>query len=366
MKVFQAFNSYLPYQDDFNRRHPALLHGTFSSRLEALLVDGFMGLHILKPALGKEPDVQFCVPNDPHLMGAWAKENGMSDHNNEQILLSMIEDSRADVFYSLHPKVFAGKFIKKLPGNIRTKIGWLAAPDDNVDFGAYDAMVSNFPPLLEKWSKEGKRAFEFFPAVDESISTFSRSFQNRDIDLSFAGQYSPSLHTRRNELIEVISRSLAGHELSLNLQCRKWKPILDKRFVRRINSPVRSLPKCLRGYAKPPVYGVGLYELFGRSRIVFNAAIDFSQDWRVNMRCFEVAASGACMISDAGRYPDGFIEEKMFVTYKDESELVDKAKELIANPGLAAQMGRNAQEMVFKNYNKDRQWQVFQTIASTL
>jgi hypothetical protein len=325
-----------------------------------------MDLHVLKPVLDGRPSASFCVANDNVLMLSWAEEHGLKTTNRNEILLAQIEESRAEVFYTLHPKVFNGDFIRRLPGCVKTKVAWLAAPDDGVDFSCYDAMVSNFPPLISDWIKAGINTYDFFPGVDNRVVNELSQLPDRPIQISFAGQYSPTLHHKRNALLVSLAKDFHENTISLRLQNRKWKPFVNMRGVRRINSPVRTLPDDLRDVAGPAVYGRQLYELFGASQIVFNGTIDFANDWRVNMRCFEIAASGACMVGDFGRYSDGFIEGEMFATYKSEEELSQSVRELLNNPEQTMQMGQAAQKMVLDRYNKEKQWSRFQEIISSI
>lgn len=366
MNLFQAVAFYKPYLDDFNRRLPEFARSSFNTRLRMLIRDRFMDLHVLKPILDASPRASFSVANDDLLMRSWAKEHGLRTVSRDEILLAQIEESQAEVFYTLHPKVFNADFVRRLPGCVKTKVAWLAAPDDGLDFSCYDAMVSNFPPLLSKWKKDGINAYEFFPGVDARVVSELSQLPDRPVKISFAGQYSPTLHHRRNALLVSLARDFREESVSLRLQNRKWKPLFNIRGVRRLNSPIRTLPVDLRSAAGPAVYGRQLYELFGASQVVFNGTIDFANDWRVNMRCFEIAVSGACMVGDFGRYSPGFVEGEMFATYRSEKELFESIRALLDHPDQAMQMGRAAQKMVLSRYNKERQWSRFQEVISSI
>lgn len=366
MKIFQAATFYQPYLESFNQRFPELRSCSFASRVNMLLRDRFMDLHILKPVLEGCHTAGFSVPNDPLLMRAWAKEHGLANRSLMEILLAQIEESGSDVFYTLHPKVFNHDFIRRLPGCVKTKVAWLAAPDDGLDFSCYDGMLSNFPPLMQAWAESGIRGFDFFPGVDANVIHEISQHEDRPIQISFAGQFSPSLHHKRNAMLVALAREFEDHTISLRLQHRKWKPFLKVRGLQRLNSPIRTLPVALRKVAGPAVYGRGVYELFGASQIVFNGTIDFGIHWRVNMRCFEIALSGACMVGDAGFYSGGFEEGSMFSSYRSEEELSRTIKELLDEPQKPRDMGNAARKMVLERYNKEKQWNRFQEIISQI
>ena len=208
MKIFQAVKFYKPYLDNFNYRFPELIKSSFESRIKMLIRDRFMDLHVLKPVLDGCPLASFSVANDDALMRSWAQAHGLRTTNRNEILLAQIEESRAEVFYTLHPKVFNGDFIRRLPGCVKTKVAWLAAPDEGLNFSCYDAMISNFPPLISDWIKAGINAYDFFPGVDDRVVNELSQLPSRPIQISFAGQYSPTLHHKRNALL--VSLSLTG------------------------------------------------------------------------------------------------------------------------------------------------------------
>lgn len=367
MRVFQAVSFYKPYLNNFNARYPDMLHVSYDTRLRMLIRDRFMDLHVLRPVLDCCPMASFSVVNDANLMNAWVKEYGMAGSVNAfDILLNQIEESRAEVFYTLHPKIFNKSFIRRLPGCVKAKVAWLAAPDDGVDFSCYDGMLSNFPPLIQSWRDSGLNAYEFFPGVDERVVNELSHLPDRPIQISFAGQYSPTLHHRRNALLASLAGKFRGRAISLRLQARRWKPLIDVRGFRRINTPIPALPSELRDVAGPAVYGRSLYELFGSSQIVFNGTIDFANAWRVNMRCFEIALAGACMLGDSGRYSSGFVENEMFATYKSEDDLPKVIEDLLSDPEQTRAMGQRAQRMVLQKYNKTAQWSRFEEIVSSI
>jgi hypothetical protein len=93
---------------------------------------------------------RFTNGDDEILQRYWAKERGVSKKTSlEAILLAQIEEHGTEVFYNLDPMRYGSDFVRKLPGCVTKAIAWRAAPSPGADFGAYDAVVCNFPSILE-------------------------------------------------------------------------------------------------------------------------------------------------------------------------------------------------------------------------
>src|SRR5262249_4417888 len=175
---------------------------SFETRLRVFLDDRFGALHFLKPVLEGDAQAFFTNADDNILQRRWARENGLkSGASREDILLAQIEHHRTEVFYNLDPIRFASAFIRRLPGCVHKSIGWRAAPSGGADLTAYDAILGNFPSILEAWRAKGCRAEWFAPAVDPVMDRYGEA--ERPIDVLFAGGYSRHHSARAQILNEV-------------------------------------------------------------------------------------------------------------------------------------------------------------------
>jgi spore maturation protein CgeB len=84
---------------------------------------------------------------------------------------------------------------------------------------------------------------------------------------------------------------------------------------------------------------------------------------RGNMRCFEATGCGAVLLTDAGRYPEGFVDGETMVTYSSIDQISELIKRLIRNASWAESVASAGRAMVRDHYSKERQWARFQELA---
>ena len=112
-----------------------------------------------------------------------------------------------------------------------------------------------------------------------------------------------------------------------------------------------------------PVFGLDVYSAIGNSHITLNKAIDMAGNDRGNMRCFEAMSTGTMLLSDSGNYPRGFEPGLNFETFGSAEEAIKKVKYYGANVAEREKIAESGQKMISALYNKERQWQAFQTLA---
>ncbi len=361
MRIFQFHSYYRQYLNYFNEKFPEADTITYKQRLELLLNNRFMAVHVLEPDIRCIPSFQYTVANDSILQNRWAEENGLKSRDFREILRAQIEEHRTEVLYSLDPITFDSQFIRSLPGCVRKTICWLAAPQFRADLSAYNLRICNFPFLLEKWKKEGHHSAWFSPSWDPAMQIFSEN-TCRPIDVSFVGQFS-WLHKNRNKLLEIVAQLSHKYFISFRLMAPKWTRLANIRLLNRVLLPVPYLPKVLREVSGPPVFGRELYELFGQSKIVFNAAIDMSEKHRGNMRCFEALGCGAGMVSDEGIYPEGLYPGLHFETFKGAAQAIEKIEMLLTSPEHRCEMARRGADSLKATFSKTSQWERFKLIC---
>ena len=364
MRVFQFHYCYPAYFDYLAKRHADVSDMSFERRLALLLEHRYNAVHILEPIYRRDPELGVTVANDPLLQGKWAAEHGMTSRDLTVILLAQIEEHRAEVVYSLDPIHWDSAFVRRLPGCVKKTICWRAAPILNADLSAYDLRVCNFPNFLNKWTAQGMRSAYFSPSHDPRMRDFANE-ERRPIDICFVGGYS-DLHVRRNRLLEVLASLADKHRVVLALTHPQHRPLINLPLLRRIPSPFPYLPENLRRIAVPPVFGLEMYQLFGQAKVVFNGFGEIAEEYRGNMRSFEAMGCGACMLSEAGIYPENMVAGVHFETFRDEAEMKCKLQTSLATPAQARNMGRLAAGNLEKHYSKPAQWKAFQDLVASI
>jgi glycosyltransferase involved in cell wall biosynthesis len=362
MRLFQNSSIYPGYEPRLRALAPASL--PFDEQVRCFLADRYAASHFLKPVLDGDANAFFTNGSDAALQNTWAREQGLpADTSAADILLAQIEHHRTEVFYNLDPVRFDDAFVARLPGCVKKRIAWRAAPSPHQNFRSYDLLVSNFPGILARYAEQGFRTAPFHPAHDDAMNTYA-ACTDRPVDILFVGGYSRH-HRRRAVILEAVAR-LAG----------RWRVrfCLDRsRLTKLAESPLGLLPPlaqhrrpaAIRRVAGKGVFGLDLYEALSQAKIALNAAVDMAGEERGNMRCFEAMGCGSLLLSDEGRYPHGMEPGRTLVTFRDADDAVRQAEALLQGPAeLRERIARAGHEAIAYEYSRERQWQAFLALCA--
>ena len=364
MRLFVVESFYPAYLDQFYKKKPWLKYASFAELRFALLEDRFDALHIFEPIYQDDPTVQFVISNDKHSQLKWAKENGLNTRSLLEIALSQMEHHGTDTLYALDRLFVNSQIVKRLPGTVRKKIVWNASPGA-VYHKDIDLVLSSHNDFLVQARNNGLRSAYFTPSHDPVMSSFARN-DFRPIDVSFVGSYS-DLHIRRNRLLQKIASFKNQYRMVFGLLHPKKRPLLNVPFLRRLPSPLSYVPKNLDEISCGPIFGRDMYGVFSHSKIVLNASGDLGgTEFRGNMRCYEAMGCGSCMVSDAGIYPDGMIDQQTFVSFSDEEDAIEKIQGLLRDKERTRLIGQNASKIIETKYSKASQWRRFQELAAQI
>jgi glycosyltransferase involved in cell wall biosynthesis len=336
---------------------------TFDSLVGAFLRDGFGACHFLKPVLDRESSAFFTNGDDEFLQRQWAREQGMrSNATLAEILLAQIENHRTEVFYNLDPMRYQSNFVRKLPGCVKKSIAWRAAPSPRADFTAYDAIVCNFTSIINSYRANGQRSEYFSPAYDPKMEVYSVN-TDRPIDILFVGSYSRH-HRQRALILEAVSKLQKQYNIVFCLDSSKFTKIADSRLgpLLLLNSYRR--PLAIRAVCHSPVFGMDLYSIISKAKVVLNGAIDMAGNDRGNMRCFEAMGCGAALLTDEGNYPEGMLDGVNLLSYSLKHDVNAKLLYLLNNLDLRQKISQNGLELMRNCYNKLQQWEHFQSLIN--
>ncbi|MER9849987.1 glycosyltransferase [Mesorhizobium sp. M0106] len=354
MRIFQ--NSGI--SPTYRARLTGLVAGVrgFEPQREVFLKDRYGASHILLPALAGSPEAFFTNGDDESLQRAWALENGLrEDASLADILLAQIENHKTDVFYNLDPFRYDASFVRRLPGHVKRKIAWRAAPG-RIDFSGYDLVVCNFPSMRKLWEEQGARTDHFFPAHDPELDSVAAN-RSRDVDVLFFGGYSRH-HQRRRQILEAVASLSSRRRVVFHLDLSRYTPLAETplgwfgplRAVRR--------PRTIRSVSAPPVFGRAMYAELGRAKIVVNASIDMAGPDRGNMRCFETMGAGALLVSDSGNYPAPMRDGETMVVYEHPQDTVKTIERRLDDASWDS-IGWAGNRAIREEYSKKRQFERF-------
>ncbi|WP_052597854.1 glycosyltransferase [Aureispira sp. CCB-QB1] len=368
MKVFQALHKYAPYIPYFEQKYDTS-QMSFKEHLQTLIADRFYTLHILKPALDFSEEVFYTLWDYEALQLKWARENGWNETNLKKILYAQIETYQPDVFYNMSPTFFNKEELDNNLAPSILRICWSASPFfDNELFKLYKTRLTNVPLDVQPISKVGFRSDLFQPAYDPLMDSYAKNTE-RPIDLFFYGQYARSIFKTRNKqldrLLEFKQQSDLNIEILLQYRVEK-EPVVNIPYIRRFWQKITHPSEMVRQLSGAPIFGLDIYKKISQSKIVFNAGVDFSKEYKVNMRNFEVLGCGAHMLSDIGIYPDGFEMGTHFSTYTDIEDCIQKVEALLKDDAKRLSIAKAGNEMVQTQYTKEKQWQKFQDIVESI
>ncbi|PDQ18551.1 hypothetical protein CN311_24190 [Mesorhizobium sanjuanii] len=328
----------------------------FEQQKDVFLNDRYGAAHILLPVLDRHPETFFTNGDDESVQRAWARENGLGEDTPlADILLAQIEHHKTDIFYNLDPFRYDAAFVRRLPGHVKRKIAWRAAPG-RIDFSGYDLVLCNFPSMRKLWEEQGAKTAHFFPAHDPELDIIAAN-RNRDIDVLFFGGYSRH-HQRRRQILEAVARLAGRHRVVFHLDLSRYTPLAETplgwfgplKAVRR--------PPAIRKVSAPPVFGRAMYAQLGRAKVVVNASIDMAGPDRGNMRCFETMGAGALLVSDSGIYPAPMRDGETMAVYaqpQDASETIERQ----LDSGGWDMIGWAGHRAIREEYSKKRQFERF-------
>jgi len=361
MRIFQASSLPPDYLVSLGGRPGE--QESFAARSRRIVEEGYGSAHLLLPVVRGEATAFFANGNDHFGQNLWAKENGLPVGTSEQsILLAQIEAHRTEVFYSLDPVRYGSSFVKRLPGCVRKSLCWRAAPSPGADFAAYDLVLGNFPGILRQWSRQGCSTEYFSPAWDienEPVGDLAA----RPIDVIFVGAHSRH-HRRRNRVLEAIAEKQADWNI---VYC-----LASSRSSRLASTVLRAFPTFrkdgqstnLRRLIRPPIYGQALYGLLRTAKVVFNAHGEIAGDERGNMRCFEAMGCGSLLVTDKGKYPDGFVAHENYVDYANADEAITTINDMLIQECKRLRIAKAGINLMCQKYNKVVQWADFQELAA--
>jgi spore maturation protein CgeB len=271
------------------------------------------------------------VVNCPQLQAAWARERGLramapllSAGGRARrlalirIAFAQIRAWRPDIVYVQDLWFFPPPALSVMHRHARLVAGQIAspAPPTRVVRG-YDLIVTSFPHFVDRFRAEGTDA-EYLPlAFDARVLQSLReeglepsSHTDRPLVAAFVGGLDPRVHARGTRLLE---RACEVVDLAV------WGYGAD------------SLPHSspLRSHYQGEAWGLDMYRVLARARIVVNRHIDAAEGYANNMRLYETTGVGAMLLTDGGRnLPELFEPGREVVAYDGENGLAERLAHL--------------------------------------
>lgn len=236
----------------------------------------------------------------------------------QEIAIAQIEAQRSEVVYVQNLSFFNRANLDLLRGQGRLLVGQISSePPADEQLRGFDLLLSSFPHFVERFRALGVDS-EFL-----QIGFYERvldRLRDRRIDpgpeaqrphaLSFVGGIDPrySQHRAGTELLERVAA-----ELPLEVWGYGAEGLAADSALRR----------AYRGEA----WGIDMYGVLARSRIVVNRHGPITAGYANNMRLFEATGAGAMLITEAApNLADYFEPGHEVVTYDGPADLMEKLR----------------------------------------
>jgi spore maturation protein CgeB len=364
----------------------------YANQHAALMEDAYGWADFWSIALGKLGyEADEVVSNAEAMQKAWAREHDLRyDENNWlfEITTAQIKAFRPDVLFVNDYLTYNADYLRELKSEcsfIRLVLGWCGAPyGDASVFDEYDIVLSSVPELVTTFRSAGHRCEHINHAFDPRI--LGRIGEcNTTVDFSFVGTiakknkfhnsreilllkllaqtplqiwidtHSPSLQERGNVLIRqwafdaVQAASRVGvpnatlEALPISRKVRQWnaRPALSPKVDSRISK-----------VAKPPLFGLKMFQQLQCSRVTLNTHIDISATHASNMRLYEATGVGGCLLTDTkSNLRDLFEPDVEVVTYNNWEECVEKLNYLLAHESERQAIAQAGQRRTLRDHN---------------
>ena len=261
-----------------------------------------------------------------------------------RVLAAQVAAHDAEVVYVQDMHALARPELDALRAAGRLVAGQIASPppDDEVIRG-YQLVVTSFPHFVERFRALGVES-EYLPlAFPETVTerlaergVSTRPQAPRPYRLAFVGALDPHVHPRGFALLEYVARVEPMEVWGYGVE----------RAPR--DSPLR---RSWRGQA----WGLEMYGVLARSRVVLNRHIDAAEGHANNMRLFEATGAGAALVTEQSpNLADLFESDREVATYRDEHEAVAVVRRLLGDDDERRRIASAGQVRTLRDHTYSR------------
>lgn len=369
LKFLQAHTFYPTYLQNFYNQQPALAEATFNDQIDALVKDGFSGIHMFAPYMDKFGyDATLIIANNPFSQAAWLKENHLVPENSQEweleVLRLQIETIKPDILYLTDPIRYDSRFVDTLNHRPSFIVGWRASsiPEDT-DWSRFDCIFSCLEALRSHAYKLGAHSTEhFLPGYPEWINS-AISDVVPIYDVVFCGSWTTGLHAGRNELLRQVA--IASTTAPIPFTCGYY-----------LSGQLDTVPSEVACYNQGERFGVAMYRALRSGRIAIDArgilhtsdnstTVDLAGRETANMRIFEATGAGVFLLAEHfDNLQDYFEIGREIETFKSIPELVEKIVYYSTHHDEREAIARRGQARCLRDYSMSKRAACFDRIIA--
>lgn len=276
-------------------------------------------------------------------------------------VLAAVRAERPDVLLLENPAFLDAQALALLGGPAKrpllvTHLCAALPPAATATLARYDLVLCCSPHFLTLARAQGARAaLHYHAAPPAALELPSPPLASRLRRACFAGSIvaGSRYHARRLRLLRQVCRAgvpidlFSAPPISRPLAALKSRCGGESRLVRGLEALEQRLTagSPLRRALRPPVYGQAMFHTLQRYICTVNVHAGMAQGFAANMRLFEAAALGVCLISeDHPNLNDLFTPEREILTYRTGQDLIERLRFCIDHPEAARAIGERARE----------------------
>jgi spore maturation protein CgeB len=263
----------------------------------------------------------------------------------------------------LDPEVIAA--LRKGPGRPLLVTHFCAAVQDRAKttFALVDLVLCCSPHFVDQAQRLGAQAtlLYYHAAPDSALERPLPPLESRLRRACFVGSIvaGARYHGQRLRLLQQVSDA----EIPIDLYSAPPTSRLLAALIRRLGKTSRlvSALTSLEGYLtvgsrlrqamRPPVYGPAMFDTLQRHICAVNVHAGMARGFAANMRLFEAAALGVCLISeDHPNLGDLFEPDQEILTYRCGQELIQRIRFCVDQPEAACAIGERARKRALASH----------------
>jgi spore maturation protein CgeB len=346
MKIVYFVTYYMPYLDNFYKKHHDLANKDYDIQLAAIKNDYFGSfVSYVNHANKLGAEAYLVIANCKPLQKQWAKENNVVFDDKtwtHSIPLAQTKAISPDIFYTGSMFEYYGEFLGEIKKIVKKIYGWISCPIPN---GAkpiqLDLILSSSPHYIELFREEGFNS-ELLPAAFDADIVIKNNLNfEPTIPISFVG----GLSIAHQQRIEGIKRMVAKTPIELYGYGIDNLPDNRNSIVKKIfKNPIQAR-------FQGEVWGLEMYKTLRNSKITFNSHIDMANGNGVNMRMYEATGVGTLLLTDGKYGKVKMFEDNEVVYYENINDAIEKAKYYLSHETERQKIADAGQKRTLKDYN---------------
>lgn len=392
MRLQRITTNYPAYLRQFYHARPELVAQPYATQHAALMWDAYGWADFWSNALaGFGYEVNEIVSNGESMQKAWAREHGFNYNEHNwlfEITTAQVKAFRPEVLFFTDYFTYPAAYIRHLKSecpSIRLVLGWCGAPyTDASVFAEYDIVLSSVPELVSIFRRDGHRCEQINHAFEARVLERIEK-ADANVDFAFLGSIAKQskfhnwresliLNLLQNSSLKIwIDTSTLSWQQRSGVLLRQWAfdvvqianragvsdavltglPVVGRvrQWKARPSLPPRLDPRIVR-VARPPLFGLAMYQQLQRSRISLNTHIDISSTYASNQRLYEASGVGSCVLTDFKSNLSEFFEPDLeIVTYKNWEECIEKVNYLLAHEDLRQSIAQAGQRRTLRDHS---------------